>query len=406
MSRYMLRWAEREAGAECAVQRSRYMPKLMAKVSLRAIASRHYVTLRLVLVLACVGALSACTTLSYYAQSVTGQYELLHKRRSIEAMLADQHTPAALRQRLALALRIREYAASALALPDNASYRSYTDLQRPFVAWNVFATPEFSLEPLRWCFPLVGCLSYRGYFARADARTFGEHLRKRGYDVFIGPVPAYSTLGWFDDPLLNTMMNRPNPELAGLLFHELAHQKLYVKGDSAFNESFATTVEREGVRRWMLATAHPQHYQAYLQRRAHEARFIHLVLAVRGQLARLYASGSDEYAMRIKKKAIFAGMRAQYRDLRREWGGYGYFDAWMAQKLNNAQIASVATYNRFVPAFEALLARYDGNLSEFYAAAKRIADMPRAERHAYLRDLRPEVAQPSQRRRAKARKRS
>ncbi len=378
----------------------------MAKTSLRAIASRPYVTWRLVLVLTCLGALSACTTLSYYAQSVTGQYELLRKRRNIEALLTDRDTPAALRQRLALAQRIRDYAASALALPDNASYRSYVDLQRPFVAWNVFATPEFSLEPLRWCFPLVGCLSYRGYFARDDARTFGERLRKRGYDVFIGPVPAYSTLGWFDDPLLNTMMNRPNPELAGLLFHELAHQKLYVKGDSAFNESFATTVEREGVRRWMLATAHPQRYQAYLQRRAHEARFIHLVLAVRGQLARLYASGSDEHAMRIEKQAIFDGMRAQYRNLRREWGGYGYFDAWMAQKLNNAQIASVATYNRFVPAFEALLARYDGNLPDFYAAAERIADMPRAERHAYLRDLRPEVAQPSQPRRAKARKRS
>ncbi len=378
----------------------------MAKMSIGAIACPSHAARRLALALTCVAALSGCSTLSYYAQSVNGQYELLRKRRDIEAMLVDPHTSAALRRRLALALRIREYAASALALPDNASYRSYTDLQRTFVAWNVFATPEFSLEPLRWCFPWVGCLSYRGYFARDDAREFGERLRQRGYDVFIGPVPAYSTLGWFDDPLLNTMMNRPDPELAGLLFHELAHQKLYLKGDSAFNESFATTVEREGVRRWMLATVQPHRYQAYLQRRAHEARFIHLVLAVRSRLARLYASGSDEHAMRIGKQAIFAGMRAQYRTLRREWGGYGYYDAWMAQKLNNAQIASVATYNRFVPAFEELLARYHGDLPEFYAAAARIAAMPRAERHAYLRDLRPELAQPSQPRRAKDRNRS
>ena len=345
------------------------------------------------LVLVCAGAIGGCSTLAYYAQSVSGQMEVLNKRRDIERMLADPDTPAPLQRRLALALEIRAFAAEELGLPDNPSYRSYADLDRPYVVWNVFATPALSLEPLRWCFPFAGCLSYRGYFARADAVAFADRLRANGYDVFVGPVPAYSTLGWFDDPLLNTVIHWPEPELAGVIFHELAHQALYLRGDTTFNESFASTVEREGVRRWMLASAQEEIYRDYLQRRAHETEFINLVLATRSRLAALYASSSDERHTRLRKQRILAHMRTQYEALRRSWQGFGYYDGWMAQDLNNAQIASVATYHRYVPAFKKLLARQGGDLPAFYRAASRLATMAEDERKAYLQALLPEAAE-------------
>ena len=336
--------------------------------------------------------LGGCATIAYYAQSVSGQMEVLNKRRDVQRMLADPATPPDLRRQLALALQVRAFAAAQLALPDNGSYRSYTDLERPYVAWNVFATPALSLEPLRWCYPFAGCVFYRGYFDRADAELFARRLRHRGYDVFVGPVPAYSTLGWFDDPLLNTMIHWPEPELAGLLFHELAHQKLYVNGDSAFNESFATLVEREGVRRWMLANAKQPAYRDYLRRRAHEAQFINLVLSIRTRLATLYGSDLSADEKKLRKQALFDHMRSRYEALRRSWDGYGYFDGWMAQDLNNAQIVSVATYHRYVPAFQRLLARYDGDLPAFYRAAASLAALPATERTAQLQALAPETA--------------
>lgn len=321
--------------------------------------------------------------------------EVLNKRRAVEGMLDDPGTSPQLRQRLARALEIRAFAAEALALPDNLSYRSYADLERPFVVWNVFAAPPYSLEPLRWCFPFVGCVAYRGYFAHTDAQAFAAKLRDLGYDVFVGPVPAYSTLGWFEDPLLNTMIHWPEPELAGLLFHELAHQVLYVAGDTAFNESFATAVEREGVRRWMKATAQEHAYDEYLRRRQFESQFINLVLTTRTRLQALYATGSDPEVVRARKQQTFAHMRARYLTLRASWQGYGRYDAWMEQDLNNAQLASVAAYHRYVPAFQKLLARYDDDLPAFYTAAARLGAMPMARRHAALQALLPEMADPS-----------
>lgn len=338
--------------------------------------------------------LHGCSTLSYYAQSVGGQMEVLNKRRAVAGMLEDPDTSPRLRQRLTRALEIRAFAAEALALPDNPSYRSYADLERPFVIWNVFAAPPYSLEPLRWCFPLVGCVAYRGYFARADAQAFAAEMRALGYDVFVGPVPAYSTLGWFEDPLLNTMIHWPEPELAGLLFHELAHQVLYVADDTTFNESFATAVEREGVRRWMEATAQNDAYGDYLRRLQFESQFINLVLTTRTRLQALYATGTDPEVVRARKRQAFARMRARYLALRASWQGYARYDAWMEQDLNNAQLASVAAYHRYVPAFQKLLARHDGDLPAFYAAAARLGAMPKARRHAALQALLPETADP------------
>lgn len=351
------------------------------------------VAIRLLFLLLSAVVSASCSTVAYYAQSVRGQMEVLNKRQDIETLLADPATPPALQRRLALALKIRSFATAELALPNNGSYRSYTDLERPYVVWNVFATPRFSFEPLRWCYPFTGCVSYRGYFSRADAVAFGDRLRKQGYDVYVGPVPAYSTLGWFDDPLLNTMMHWPEPEFAGVMFHELAHQQLFVSGDSAFNESFASMVEREGVRRWMLSTAGVAEYERYLQRRAHEAQFVELVLATRHRLAQLYASHADSDAMVLEKKRLFAQMQAQYGNLRAAWGGYGYYDRWMEQGLNNAQLASVATYHRFVPAFRKILAANQGDMAAFYRAASAVAQMPKPQRRAYLDALVPERAE-------------
>lgn len=339
-----------------------------------------------------VAASAGCSTIAYYAQSVGGQMEVLNKRQDVERLLADPDTPPKLRRQLALALEIRSFAAEQLGLPDNASYRSYTDLERPYVIWNVFATPALSLEPVRWCYPFVGCVAYRGYFDRADAEAFAERLRTRGYDVFAGPVPAYSTLGWFDDPLLNTMIHWPEPELAGLLFHELSHQVLYVDGDTTFNESFATAVEREGVRRWMAATAQEDAYQAYLRRREFEAQFINLVLTTRTRLQALYASPLERSEKHRRKQQVFAHMHERYNALRDTWQGYGYYDAWMNRELNNAQVASVATYHRYVPAFGKLLERYDGDLPAFYAAAARLAQLSDGRRNAALQALLPETA--------------
>lgn len=343
--------------------------------------------IRTLLVVLCSTAGAGCSTMSYYVQSVRGQMEVLRERRDIDTLIADPATPETLRGRLELVSRIRGFAAERLALPDNGSYHSYTDLHRPYVVWNVFATPKYSLKPLRWCFPFAGCLSYRGYFSRDDAAAFAQQLRARDYDVFLGPVPAYSTLGWFDDPVLNTIIHWPEPELAGVLFHELAHQRLYVRGDSGFNESFASTVEQEGVRRWMLAHAKRDDYQSYLRRRRHEAQFIALVFATRERLQQLYDGDLPAPALQRGKSEIFAWMRAQYAELRSSWHGDGRFDRWMAKELNNAQIASVATYHRFVPAFRKLLEYNHDDLSAFYDAAARIGALPKAERHAYLQAL-------------------
>lgn len=331
--------------------------------------------------------LTQCATVGYYAQSVGGQLELLDRRRPIDELLRDPDTDSALRERLRLVKRLRRFASEALGLPENDSFRSYADLERPYVVWNVFAAPEFSLEPKRWCFPLVGCLAYRGYFARDDAMRFGGRLRAQGYDVYVAGVSIYSTLGWFDDPMLNTIVDWPEPRLAGVIFHELAHQRLYQRGATAFNESFAMTVEQEGVRRWMKARARGEALCAYRAERQRDQAFVGLVMRTRAQLARLYAKKLSPDAVRERKASILLQMRTTYRDLRARWDGYAAYDRWMNGPLNNAKLASVATYHQYVPAFRALLAREEGDLEAFYAAAEVLAELPEAQRRVRLEAL-------------------
>jgi predicted aminopeptidase len=332
-------------------------------------------------------AVAACASPAYYFQAVSGEARILAKRRPIQEVLNDPATPAPTRKQLELVLRVREFASRELQLPDNRSYRSYVDLHRPYAAWNVFAAPELSLKPRTWCFIVAGCVPYRGYFARAAAERYAAALKQKGYDVYVGGVLAFSTLGWFNDPLLNTFLDRPEADLAGLLFHELAHQKIYVGGDTGFNESFATAVELEGVKRWYERHGTPQQAEAYRQKRRRRDEFAGLVIRHRARLAEIYASNLSAAGKRAAKAREFAELRQDYAALKAAWGGDATYDGWFAGDLNNAKLVAVGLYTQYVPAFQRLLARHDGDLAAFYRAADRLAHLPQTPRDAALREL-------------------
>lgn len=340
--------------------------------------------------IAAVTAAGGCSTVAYYGQAVGGHLEVMHRTRPIDQLLADGATDPALRTRLARVLEIREFASRELALPDNGSYRGYADLGRPYVVWNVVAAPELSIEPRPSCFLVVGCVSYRGYYSRPAAERFAAELAAQGYDVFVYGVSAYSTLGWFDDPVLNTFMGYPDAELARLVFHELAHQVVYVKGDTTFNESFAVTVEEEGLRRWLPGRANEAERAAYALGRERRAAFVALLLRYRERLGTLYDSLASDADKRDGKARLLAELEAEYRRLRDDaWGGWGGYDRWFENGVNNAQLASVATYEQLVPAFRALLARADGDLQRFYAAAAKLGRLDPPAREAALAALVP-----------------
>lgn len=331
-----------------------------------------------------------CANLGYYAQAVTGQFDVYRQTRPIADIIADPATKPTLKEKLAAVLKVRDFASRELGLPDNESYRLYADLKRPYVLWNVFATPELSLKPTEWCFIMTGCVAYRGYFAHAQAEAFATKLRRRGSDVYVGGVTAYSTLGWFHDPILNTVIRRPLPELAGLVFHELAHQRLYVRGDTAFSESFAMTVELEGIRRWLENNGEAGAYEKYQAQLKRREEFAALVLKHRDRLERLYESDSSAEEKRAGKAQIFAELRAEYEELKvGRWGGYSGYDGWFARNLNNAHLVSLGMYHQHVPAFQALLARSRGDLRAFYQEVDRLGQLPTIERVAALDALRP-----------------
>ena len=341
------------------------------------------------LVAALLPLISSCANVSYYFQSVTGQFDVWRRERPIEDVIADPATAQALKDRLGRGLEIRAFASRELGLPDNASYRRYADLGRPFVVWNVFAAPEFSVQPLQSCFLFAGCVSYRGYFAREDAERFSTGLAEQGHDIYIGGVPAYSTLGWFADPVLNTFIHYPEAEIARVIFHELAHQVAYVRDDTVFNESFAVAVEQEGVRRWLARGGDAKQREQFERGRRARAEFASLVQKHRERLDALYRSRLAPDAMRGRKREILAELEAEYGSLKSQWGGYSGHDRWFASKPNNAQLASVVAYSQLVTVFETLLAREGGDLSGFYAAVKSLAALPKDERDVRLGDLLP-----------------
>jgi predicted aminopeptidase len=332
---------------------------------------------------------SGCTNVGYYWQSVSGQLEVWRRERPIEEVFADPSAARALKDKLARVLEIRAFASRELGLPDNRSYRRYADLGRPFVVWNVFAAPEFSLKPVEWCFAFAGCVTYRGYFAKEDAERFAAGRAAEGYDVFVGGVPAYSTLGWFADPMLSTVINYSDPRLARLLFHELSHQVVYVRGDTVFNESFAVAVEKEGVRRWLASRGSPRDKASHEVAVARQDDFLRLARTYQAKLTSLYRTRMAPEAMRARKKELFEEMELDYRKLKDRWGGFAGYDRWFVQKPNNAQLASVGIYSQLVPAFEALLEREGGDLPRFYAAVKELATLSTEERDARLRALSP-----------------
>ena len=332
-------------------------------------------------------ALSGCTSVGYYTQSVTGHLGLMAQARPVEAVIAAPETAPRLAERLRTALGIREFASDVLGLPANASYHRYVDLGRRYVVWNVVAAPELSLEPRRWCFPVAGCFSYRGYFAESDATQYAGALASEGWDVTVAGVRAYSTLGWFDDPLLSSMTALPEYALAGIVFHELAHQRLYVSGDTEFNESFAVVVERAGVRRWIAAAGRPGLDRRYRVAAERRAAFLDLVRDTRRDLEAVYASFRPEAEMRVAKARLIERLRARYDALRGTWEGGPTYDAWFERGVNNAAVALFSTYDRWVPALEALLARSGGDLEAFYRASEALAALPPDERRARLEEL-------------------
>lgn len=330
---------------------------------------------------------AGCSTVDYYAQSIHGHLAVMEAARPIPEVIADPQAPPPLRQRLERAQQIRRYASTELALPDNGSYTRYADIKRPYVVWNVFATPELSLQLKQWCYPIVGCAGYRGYFEREAADQAAAGLRTNGYEVHVSGVPAYSTLGWFPDPLLNTFIGGTEGQLAGLVFHELAHQVMFVGGDTTFNESFATTVEREGVRRWLASNGNDASRQAYAEFAERRTQFLQLLLKYRHLLQQNFARDATDATKRERKQRLFADLRQDYGELKASWGGFGGYDRFFAQDLTNAHLAAVGAYNDLVPAFDALLAQSGGDFPRFYVEVKRIAALPKGERDGALQSL-------------------
>jgi predicted aminopeptidase len=337
--------------------------------------------------------LAGCSNLGYYWQSAAGHIRMMGAARPVDDWLADKETPEKLKARLALSQRIRKFATEQLALPANPSYSRYADLHRQAVIWNVVAAPPYSLELEKSCFPITGCVGYRGYFDEQEARAEGARLAKQGLEVDVYPVPAYSTLGWMNwaggDPLLNTFINYPEGELARTIFHELAHQVVYVKGDTMFNESFATAVERIGGRMWLGTEATPQGRAEYEQYDGRRRQFRALVAATRDRLKEIYAKTSGEERDVLKQRA-FREFREQYAQLKATWPGdparYRWYDRWV-REANNASFGAQAAYDELVPGFEALFAREGHDFRKFYDAARQLAKLPKAQRHEDLKEI-------------------
>ena len=329
--------------------------------------------------------LSGCSSVSYYGQLASGQWQLLQAREPVAKVIADPSRAQPLRDHLVQAQKARTFASAQLHLPDNQSYRLYADIGRPYVVWNVFATQEFSLAAQNHCFPIAGCVAYRGYYSQGAARGEAALLKQQGMDVSIGGVEAYSTLGWFNDPIMSSMLSWGDERLATLIFHELAHQRFYVKDDTEFNESFATFVEQEGTRQWRVARGLAPIGSAALQQRD---QFTRLVLDTRKRLETLYAQPLAVDAMRRAKAAEFERLRSEYRQVRdSQWGGDKRYDAWVNQPMNNARLLPFGLYDQWVPAFAALFRQEGENWLKFYAAVERMGQLPVAQRKAALRQL-------------------
>ena len=327
---------------------------------------------------------TGCAQLSYYAQATQGQLGLVASAKPIDQWLADPNVSDQLKQRLTRAKQIRKFAVQELELPDNGSYTKYAELNRPYVVWNVIATPELSMKPVQWCFPVAGCVDYRGYYRKEDAQRFAHDLRSQGYEVRVSGVPAYSTLGWFNDPVLSTFIAYPEAEVARMLFHELAHQVAYAPGDTPFNESFATTVESIGVEQWLDKHGNPDSRERYREFRQRKRDFIDLLTQHRQRLEEVFATDISDDEKRNQKALVITSLKQAYHQIRDEkWGGYSGYDQWFAEPITNAHFVLVATYEELVPAFQALHAK-SGSMKKFYADVQAMAKQDKARRRERL----------------------
>lgn len=323
---------------------------------------------------------TSCSHLRYYSQAISGGASVLWHRRPIAELLASETLGEEQRRRLELVLAIRRFAVEELGLPDNRSYRSFVDLERDYAVWNVYAAPRLSVEPRLWCFPIVGCVIYRGYFSEEGARRYAARLARDDYDVAVGGVIAYSTLGWFADPVLDTFLFLPDAELAGLLFHELAHQRVFARGDTVFNESFATVVELEGVRRWLEAAGRVPEIERFLAARQRESELVEAVLDYRGRLASVFAEDRPEDWKLERKAELLSELERVLRARREANGSEDTYAGWLDGGLNNAHLAQVSAYHELVPALERLLEESKGALPVFYDRVAALARRSSEER--------------------------
>jgi predicted aminopeptidase len=330
---------------------------------------------------------SGCQGISFYRQAIAGQYKILAHQKSIHDLMADPATPPKLKAKFEQVLKIRQFATEKLKLPADGAYLKYTDVHRACVVWNVNVAPALSLEPKTWWFPVVGTASYRGYFDEKAADRYADWWAKKGWDVYVGGVEAYSTLGWFRDPLMNTFIYEPEADLADLIFHELGHRRLFISGDTDFNEAFATEVAAEGIRRWFAGSSNLKAYEDHQADRAHEKQFVKLVMDTRQELEAVYGDGRLSDAEKLRRKEeIIEQMRAKYAALKKNWGGATGYDDWFAEPINNAKLNTVSAYYDLVPAFQAMLLAEGGDLEKFYGAVAALGKMPLEKRHEALRE--------------------
>lgn len=345
---------------------------------------KQYKQIKLSILILSAVTVSACSSFGYYMDLMAGHSELLEQRKPVTEVLAEKETSPKLRELLKTSQNIRDFASNKLDLPENDSYRQYADIKRPYAVWNVVAAKEFSIKPKKWCFLFVGCLSYRGYFSKEEATEYANELKTNGYDVYVAGANAYSTLGWFDDPLLNTMMYKSEARRAGIIFHELAHQVVYIDNDSAFNEAFATAVEQEGIRRWLEEKGEQNEYKKYITNKNRDSELNQLLKQTRENLKQIYQTKESVEIKRLKKKQTFALMQQKYQQLKKSWAGYKAYDKWMSQELNNSHLLLIATYHDLVPTFAAMLKKEKYDLKKFYLVVEQFGQLDKVKRKELL----------------------
>ena len=327
--------------------------------------------------------ISGCSTINYYTQSIQGQFEVIQKSQSINLLLGENNLSNSQRERLETILELRKFSTDQLGLPNNNSYLSYADLGRDYVIWNIFATEEFSLSPIKWCYLIVGCLDYRGYFSESEAKQHAMKLKEQGHDIYLGGVSAYSTLGWFDDPVLNTMLRWSDIQLATVMFHELAHQQIYIKNDTKFNESYAEVVATIGVTKWLEQSADNNVLSKYMQSQTQEKQFISLVMEYKALLSKLNLSEIGKELMRSQKELIFKQMKDKYNNLKSHWKNDPY-SQWFSTGLNNAKLSAIVTYQQYASSFIGIFDKLDRDLERFYSLIKSLSECKQMKRNEIL----------------------